>query len=194
MTWTSLKNISSFFLITLAAISAQAFNAEIGANYVYKNDFVDQYNNLQTQGITGSVTLYFWERIALELSYTDSTMINKEQAVSATSPSVITSIEHDTIYGTDLIFMFADHKSTLQPYIKGGVGWITKNQTEQIDNNPPWTIGPYSGWAPDYGVGLKIMLGESLAIRMGYDVQVTPINNNATAQNINGRAGLSWML
>ena len=174
--------------------SAWSLFTELGASYVYKTSFVDNLNNMQTQGITGSISLYFWERIALELSYTNSTMVKSEQAVSAASASSLNTIEKDTIYGADLVFMFADHKAAFQPYIKGGMGYIVKTQSSQIDNNPPWQVGPYSGLSPGYGCGLKILLGDSFAIRMGYDVQITPVANNATAQDINGHAGISWML
>lgn len=180
----------------MAALSSlsQAMYTELGASYVYKTTYVDNLNNMQTQGVTGSVSFYFWERIALELSYTNSQMVKSEQVVSATSPSTINTIEKDSIYGADMIFMFADHRAAVQPYIKGGMAYITKTQLSQIDNNPPWQIGPYPGWSPTYGAGLKIGLGESFSIRLGYDVQVTPISNSATAQDVNGRAGLSWML
>ena len=189
-----LKKIAAILAVLTASHQAFAFYTELGASYVYKTTFVDNLNNMQTQGVTGSISLYFWERVALELSYTNSQMVKSEQAVSAASASTLNTIENDTIYGTDFIFMFADHKAVLQPYLKAGVGYVTKRQLSQIDNNPPWQVGPYSGWSPDYGAGVKIMLGESFSLRMGYDVQITPVANNSTAQDINGHAGISWVL
>jgi outer membrane autotransporter protein len=172
---------------------AQALYTEIGASYVYKTSYVDNANNMQSQGITGSVSVYFWERVALEASYTNTLLLNQSQAVSATSPSVIYTRETDTSYGLDLIYVFADRKATFQPYVKGGVAYVTKTQNTQIDNNPQWTVGPYTGLAPEYGIGLKFLLTDAFAIRAGYDVQITPVGNSATAQDINGRVGLSWM-
>lgn len=190
-----MKKLSVFITcwIGLLSVATEAMYTEIGASYLYKQSFVDSFNNMQSQGISASISFYLWERIAIETSYTNYLMVKKEQAVSAASPSVIQTTETDVIYGIDLIYVFADHKALLQPYIKGGVGFVTKTQNTQVDNNPQWTVGPYSGWSPDYGVGLKFLLSDSFSIRAGYDVQLTPINNNSTAQDVNGRAGLSWM-
>jgi len=120
-------------------------------------------------------------------------LVKHEQNASATSTSVRLTSQVANIYAMDLIYVFGDRKASFQPYIKGGCGYITKTQTTQIDNNPPWTVGPYNGLAPDYGVGLKFFITDTVAIKLGYDVVITPIDNNSTAQDINGRAGLSWI-
>jgi opacity protein-like surface antigen len=180
-------------LLLFFVVPAEAMYTELGLNYIYKKSFIDSLNNTEQQGTTGSISLYFWDQIAIELSYTNSLMVKNEQNISSVSPSVRVTSEVANIYAADLIYVFADRKAMFQPYIKGGAGYMTKTQTTQIDNNPPWTVGPYSGIAPDYGIGLKFFITDSVAIRLGYDVVITPIDNNNTAQDINGRAGLSWI-
>jgi outer membrane protein W len=191
-----MKNLifsSLFFLIIVLNQSAQAMYTEIGLNYMYKKSFIDSTNNIEQQGTTGSVSLYFWDQVAIEISYTNALLVKKEQELSASSVSIRTTSQVSDIYGLDLIYVIGDRKAAFSPYVKAGVGYIVKNQTTQIDNNPPWTVGPYTGFAPSYGCGLKIMISEALALKMGYDVVQTPIDGNNKAQDINGRAGLSWI-
>jgi outer membrane protein W len=185
--------IPLYLAFTLFSFTASAMYTEVGVNYMYKKSFIDSANNIEQQGTTGSISLYFWDQIAIEISYTNALMVKKEQEVSATSPSVRTTSQVSDIYGLDLIYVMGDRKAAFSPYIKAGVGYIVKKQVTQIDNNTPWSAGPYDGYAPSYGVGLKIMLSDTLALKMGYDVVMTPIDNNSTAQDINGRAGLSWI-
>jgi len=172
---------------------AQAMYTELGVNYIYKMSYIDSLNYIQQQGTTASVSLYFWDHVAVELSYTNSLLVKNEQNLSATSTSVRVTSQVANIYGLDLVYVFGDRKDTFQPYIKAGCGYVNKNQTTQIDNNPPFTVGPFNGLAPDYGIGLKYFVTDSVAIKMGYDVVITPIDNNNTAQDVSGRAGLSWI-
>jgi outer membrane protein W len=188
-----IRSFVCLFVLFAFAVPAKAMYTELGLNYIYKKSYIDTLNNIEQQGTTGSVSLYFWDQIAIELSYTNSLLVKKEQNLSAVSNSMRVTSQVANIYAMDLIYVFGDRKASFQPYIKGGAGYIAKTQTTQIDNNPPWTVGPYNGIAPDYGIGLKYFVTDSVAIRMGYDVVITPIDNNSTAQDINGRAGLSWI-
>ncbi len=173
--------------------AVQAMHTEIGGNFLYKKNFVDSMNNSEQQIITSSISFYFWDLVSVELSYTTSLLIKKEQNNSAISTSIRMTSQTADVYGTDLVYSFFDKRSFLQPYAKVGVGYMNKTQTTQIDNNPPWTVGPYSGWAPEYGVGLKLLMTEAVAIKMGYDITHTPIDNSSTAQDSNGKIGLSWI-
>lgn len=182
-----------FLFLSFISIPSWSLYTELGLNYAYKKTFIDNLNNTEQQGTTGSISLYFWERVAFELSYTNSLYVKKEQNLSATSTSIRTTTQIADIYDLEVIYVFADRKAALQPYIKAGAAYISKRQTSQIDNNPAWSVGPYTGTAPSYGVGLKFFLTDSIALRMGYDVVTTPIDNSNSAQDINGRVGLSWI-
>jgi opacity protein-like surface antigen len=179
--------------IVLLSLRSFALYTEIGVNYAYKKSFIDSTNSSEQQGTTGSISLYFWEQVALEISYTNSLYVKKELNAASPSTSIRTTTQIADVYGADLIYVFADRKAAWQPYIKGGVAYVNKRQSTQIDNNPPFPAGPYTGSAPSYGVGLKFFLTDALAIRSGYDVVNTPIDNSSYAQDINGRIGLSWI-
>ncbi|GIL18284.1 MAG: hypothetical protein BroJett040_20350 [Oligoflexia bacterium] len=187
--------ISILTLILFFTTTASALYTELGLNYNYKKTVIDSLNQTEQQGSTVSVSFYFWEHVALELSYTNSLYVKKERNDSATSStSQRVTTQYADIYGTDLIYVLADKKAPFQPYIKGGGAYISKRQVSQVDNNPFSEAGPYKGWAPSYGVGLKFFLSETFAIRAGWDVVRTPIDNTSYADDLTGRVGVSWML
>jgi len=184
------------FIVLFFSLSVHAFYTELGINYAYKKTSMDAINNTEQQSTTGSVSLYFWDRVAIELSYTNSLYVKKEQNAAATLTSVRTTTQVADIYGCDLIYVFADKKAAFQPYIKGGATYIVKNQRTQIDNQPPWSISTPAGTpyvAPSYGIGLKYFLTDSLALRTGFDVIRTPIDQSNYVEDANGRLGLSWI-
>lgn len=172
---------------------AEAMFFEIGTNYAYKKTTIDSLNTSEQQGATGSLSIYIWEQVAIELSYTNSLYVKKEQNLSSVNPSVRITTQVADIYGIDLIYVLSTRKAALQPFLKGGAGYIVKHQTTQIDNTAPWTVGPYNGTALSAGVGFKFFLTDAVAIKASYDIISTPIDNSNTAQDINGRFGLSWM-
>jgi opacity protein-like surface antigen len=179
--------------IFLFSVRCLALYTEIGINYAYKKSVIDSTNNSEQQGTTGSISLYIWEQIAVEISYTNSLYVKKELNAASPSTSIRTTTQVADVYGLDLIYVFADRKAAFQPFIKGGMAYVNKRQSTQIDNNPPFATGPYTGMAPSYGLGLKFFVTEALAIRTGYDIVNTPIDNSSYAQDINGRLGLSWI-
>ena len=184
----------SAILALFISAPASALYTEVGINYMYKKTFIDEMNNSEQQGTTGSVSFYFWERVAVELSYTSSVYSKRERNDASTNDKRTTT-QYAEIYGTDLIYVFADKKAKFQPYMKGGVAYIKKRQTTDVDNQPQAhneiTIKP--GWAPSYGVGFKFFLTEAFAIRAGWDVVRTPIDDTNYADDLSGRVGLSWI-
>lgn len=194
-----MRKLSSFFLFlsfVIGSLQAQALYTELGVNYAYKKSSMDAINNTEQQSTTGSVSLYFWDRVAIELSYTNSLYVKKEQNSAAATTSVRTTSQISDIYGCDLIYVFADKKASFQPYIKGGAAYIVKTQKTQIDNQPPWNIATPAGTpyiAPSYGIGLKFFLTDAIALRTGFDVMRTPIDPTNYVEDTNGRLGLSWI-
>ena len=167
-------------------------NMEIGVNYNYKKSTFDTSNNTEQQSTTGSISLYLWERIALELSYTNGLYVRKEKQPDRVGAFLRTTTQYSDIYGSDLIFILSDRKATFQPFVKGGVAYVNIKQVIQDDNNNPWEI-KYSGLSPSYGVGFKFFITEAFAIRTSYDAIETPVNDNVKVTDISGRVGVSWM-
>lgn len=166
---------------------------ELGVSYNYKKSTYDGNNNTEQQSTTGSVSFYAWEQIGIELSYTTGLYVQKSKnTVNATS-LVRTTTQYSDIYGFDLIYVIWGKPNKFQPYIKGGGAYIKKKQIVQDEGQLPGEVLPPVAWAPSYGVGFKYFLTEALAIRAGYDILHTPIDNGVAVDDIAGRIGLSWI-
>jgi outer membrane protein W len=190
----SFKNSALLLSVLLLSMSAQAMFVELGVNYSYKKTTFSELDYIEQQGTTGSVSFYFWERIALELSYTNGLYVKQEkESASTSSTTVRVTTQWSEIYGADLIYVFADRKAVFQPYVKGGAAYIKKRQRTQIDTQQPIEPADVSGMAPSYGAGFKVLMTENTAIRVGADVIKTPIDNDNTANDINGRVGVTWI-
>ncbi len=180
-------------ILLILSFTAPAWSlyTELGVSHSYKKTSFDEHNYIESQAITGSISLYFWENIALELSYTNGIAVRSEKLLTIYPVRTIT--QYSEVYGSDLILSFADRKSTFQPYIKGGAAYITKKQVTQDEGYPSTEITPPAGVAPSYGAGLKILMTEQFAIKMGIDVWSTPIDEDSKSDDMAARVGVSWM-
>jgi opacity protein-like surface antigen len=190
-----MKNLSLLTLMMifgLSSIPANAIYTELGASYGYKTQTYDQNNNNKSETFTGSMSLYFWERIALELSYTDSTAIVDAKAYTADPQRTIE--QKSQVLGSDLIFMLSDKKALFQPYLKGGVAQITRSQKTKIEGQDSYSNTPEKATAPSYGVGLKIALTDSFGLKFSYDAWKTPISSDSQTDDSAFKAGITWIL
>lgn len=185
-------SISALLLLLLSSSFAQAFYTELGVNYGRKTTSFDENNSSDSESITGSLSLYFFERVALELSYTDAYGIRKEKAYSGDAQR--TTTQKSQIMGADLILMFADKKDLFQPYIKVGGAQIVREQEVKIEGLNTYKIAPETATVPSYGVGIKIPLTESFGIKLSYDIWKTPIGDGAQTDDSSIRAGITWVL
>ncbi|KYG67550.1 hypothetical protein AZI86_10050 [Bdellovibrio bacteriovorus] len=188
------KIISTLGLLATMTLSsyAHAFYTELGASYGRKTTTFDQENSFDTESITGSLSIYFLERMALELSYTDATGVKKEKA-SLTDPRRTTT-QKSQILGADLILAFADKKALFQPYVKGGGAQIKRSQTAVIEGAGTASIDPETATVPSYGAGMKIQLTETFGLKFSYDVWKTPLDGGAQTDDSSIRAGVTWIL
>ena len=185
---------SGFFtLLVFLSLQAQGLYTELGANYNYKKSTYDVNNTFEQQASTASLSFYFWEQVGLEMSYTNGLAVKRE--LSSISGSLMTTTtQYSDIYGADLIFVLTGKQAKFQPYVKGGAAYVHKRQVIQAVGQPASQIDPPDGVAPSYGLGFKFFLTESLAIRAGYDIIHTPIDQSTKVDDISGRVGLSWVL
>jgi hypothetical protein len=173
---------------------ALALYTELGLSYNYMKRTFSELDKIENQGTTASISFYVWDRIALELSYTNGLYVKKEKELSLSSSTAQrTTTQYTDIYETNLIYVFADKKATFQPFVKGGAAYIKKRQVVQIDNDVPFEVSPSPGWAPSYGAGLKILISDAFAIRGSYDAVRTPIDDSNSVDDITGRVGVSWI-
>jgi len=178
-------------MMSTASIAA-AVQTELGINYNYKKSAFDQDNNSEQQSTTGSLSFYFWERVALEASYTSGLYVKNEKQPAYAGSFLRTTTQYTEVYGGDIIFILSDKKAMLQPYLKTGAALLKVKQVVQDEGANPWEI-LYSGLSPSYGAGLKIFVTQAFALRVSYDAIETPVNNATKVTDITGRMGVSWI-
>ncbi len=172
--------------------SAWALNYELGVSYARKKNSFDKDNYYDTESTTASLSLYFSEIIALEMSYTDAKANRYEKPPGGTSIQIYQKTE---VLGADLIFVLTPRKSMIQPYIKGGAAQLTRKQvTYTSPQNVPVPLDIETSVVPSYGAGVKFKITESLSVRVSYDVWRTPVGGGVVTDDSQLRAGLSWML
>lgn len=179
-------------VVSIFTIPAQAMYTEMGLSYGRKTTTFDENNSFDSESITGSMSLYFLERLALELSYTDARGVRQEKA--SPSDAQRTTTQKSQIMGADLILVFADKKSLFQPYIKGGGAQISRFQEVKIEGQNTFTLEPETATVPSYGAGLKIQMTETFGIKLSYDVWKTPIGGGLQTDDTSIRAGVTWVL
>lgn len=190
-----MKKIVSLIILAVlfsTSLPAHALYTELGLSYGRKTTTFDENNSFDSESITGSLSLYFLERLALELSYTDARGLREEKA--SASDAQRTTKQNSQIMGADLILVFADKKSLFQPYIKGGGAQIKRYQEVKIEGQDTYTLEPETATVPSYGAGLKIQMTETFGIKLSYDVWKTPIGGGMQTDDSSIRAGITWVL
>jgi len=186
----SQRNILLFIFAAFFGLKSFALVTEIGLSYGYSKKTFNTNNYYQNDSKTASLSFYFLDRLALETSYTDSFYESQEADTTATR----TVQQSTTIIDSSLIFVLLDKKTFVQPYIKGGVAYIKKDQKVRYLNSSTIEIPESVGWAPSYGAGLKFVLSERFSIKISYDVWQTPLSDGTKSDDTGLKAGLSWYL
>lgn len=186
-----MKNALYLALLILMSTSfSYALVTEVGVNYGYQKKTFNPTNYYQSDSKSATVSLYFIEKLALELSYTDSFYESQESDINSTR----TIQQSSQATGADLIYVFADKSSMFQPYIKGGTAYITKKKQIRYVNANTIDIPTKNGFAPSYGLGLKFKLSERFSFKIGYDVWQTPLDDGSTTDDTSFKAGISVFL
>ncbi|MCK6599145.1 MAG: outer membrane beta-barrel protein, partial [Bdellovibrionaceae bacterium] len=146
----------------------------------------------------GSISFYFMEKLAIELSYTDASILREESIYNGTGLQQQTTLQKVLVYGSDLIVMLADRKAVVQPYVKGGISQVKKTLTTKSSEVLVYETSPINSISPSYGAGIKISLTESFGIKLSYDAWRTESKdsngNKSTIEDTSIRAGLTWIL
>ena len=169
----------------------------------YRRTSIDENNFSESTSYTGSVSYYFWERSAFELSYTSGigTLSSKANGVTELAQKQIAQFSMTSL---DLVLSLAGKDDPFQPYIKFGGGYVDKKIFKENELEGRQIIQTQSGIVPSAGAGLKIGLTQSLSLKLGIDAWTTPlddtsVNSDGTGEkrkiqiDYAGRAGLSWM-
>jgi len=182
--------IFSAVLVVLSSSSAYAGVFEIGLSSNYRESIVDDDNFEKTLSVTGSISYFFGELSALELSYTKG----REKDSFRPPEDVKTTIRTDfELVGLDFVFSFADRESAFQPFIKMGGVYVSKESFLKVEGFSEKEIDtPDAGVAPSAGLGFKIRLSERFRIKLGIDAWTTPLGAENIKIDKAARAGISW--
>ena len=166
-----------------------SFFTELGVSYSRKKTSFDGFNYTESESSTGSISLYFRESIAIEMSYTEGGSIREEKITG----NQYVTYQKTKVIGSDLIYVFAGKKEFFQPYIKGGAAQLTRQQIIKVNSLETERLDPEVAVVPSYGVGFKLALTDSFGIKISYDAWKTPIGGSQTTDDAQVRAGISWI-
>lgn len=174
-------------LTFLCVYEAGAITTELSVSYAQKKTTFNQDNFITTESITGSVSFYFFERIATEFSYTEATGLREELVVGNKQ----VTYQKTGILGADLILILLERTYFIQPYVKGGVARITRKQEIKVANLDPIKIEPDPAMVPSYGAGVKIAITQTFGVKLSYDIWKTPVGDGTTTDDSQMRAGVT---
>lgn len=185
-----LKSVLIIALILVCTSTTHGLMTELGLSYSFQKKTFNASNYYQSDSKSASLSFYFLEKLALELSYTDGFYEGQE----SDSTSTRTIQQSTKMADSSIIYMILNKKSIVQPYIKVGVAYISKKQEIRYLNASVISIPESNGWAPSYGGGLKFVLSEKFSVRVGYDVWQTPLSDGTKSDDSAFKAGLTWFL
>jgi len=182
------QGLISLFLILSPAASAGYVELSGSANYRESKINKDNYQKLIS--FTGSISYYFWELSAIELSYTEGEQIVRIQPVGGEYTLVTTQFR---MAGLDFVLTLAGKQSPFQPYIKFGGAYVDKKIFSKTEIGGQKSIPYDPGVVPSAGIGFRIKFTNTLALKVGVDGWTTPLDQDPVTVDYAGRAGISWM-
>lgn len=188
-----IKKIVYTLLVSVFGLFAQNSKAgifEIGASGNYRISRLDRNNYQEMESYTGSISYYFWENSALELSYTSGTQIVVLKITGENMAITTTSFQ---MMGADLVLSLASKESFIQPYIKAGAALTRKKMTREIENQGVDELPISEGLVPSAGIGVKFKISNTMSLKLGVDGWTSPSNQKPTTIDYAGRAGISWL-
>lgn len=165
---------------------------EIGLTANYRRSAIDNNNYQESISYTTSVSYYFWENSALELSYTDGYSLLSVKSSDAAEKRTTNETNFD-LTGLDLVLSLASRQAPLQPYVKIGGAYMEKEVFRQNEGDAKESIARQVGLVPSGGLGFKIGLTHTLALKFGVDAWTSPLTVKPLIVDYAGRAGFSWM-
>ena len=185
------------WILTLAVTifigsTAHAGYLELGSSANYRRSTIDSENFQESISYTGSISYYFMQSSALELSYTSG-----YSKIVVTPGDITTQYVTETDFsltGLDLVFSVGGREDFFQPYLKLGGAYIQKKIYRQINGFSKDKIGEQSGTVPSAGLGFKMKISKTFSIKIGVDAWTSPLDEEPVTVDYAGRAGFSWFL
>ncbi|MCB9026221.1 MAG: hypothetical protein H6625_07895 [Bdellovibrionaceae bacterium] len=164
---------------------------EVSGTANYRRSQINELNYQISQSVTASVSYYFMEMSALELSYTEGTSTLRIQTLS-TDPFA-EYINKFTLYGLDLVITLAQKESVIQPFVKVGGAHIIKSLIKKGETGSVEGPSVDPETVPSAGLGLKIKLTNTFSIKTGIDAWRTQQKGEDAKIDYAGRAGVSLL-
>lgn len=187
-----MQKIILILILVISFSTAQAVYTEVGLSGSYKQETIDANNYTRTQAGSVDLAFYFWQFMGVEFAYTDA---RQEQRFRFPDGSVYDSTLLMQYLSSDLILSTSDRRAAFQPYIKVGVTDILK-KSQLIEKSSGFSelIEVPSGVVPSAGIGMKLLLTETFALKIGIDYWQSKDEYNNTTNDYVGRFGITWML
>ncbi|MES2962258.1 MAG: OmpA family protein [Bdellovibrionota bacterium] len=190
--------VLTFFVVLSTGHDAHAGMFEIGASGSYRRSVIDVESFDESSSVTGSLSYYFSDATALELSYTDGR--NRRVLAQTATISHVTNMYYKTV-GLDLVYTAGAQGGVFRPYIKVGAQHILEkrivdqyvdptngNWNTRTTEDPPATV-------PSAGAGFKIAITQALSLKAGVDAWTSrPLAQEPRTIDYMARIGLSWFL
>ncbi len=182
--------VATFFAPTIS----RAGIWEVGASGSYRRQNIAQDAVDEAQSLTGSLSFYFNEQSAIELSYTDGT------SKRSISPNDLNGHITTSVYKSiGLDFIYTLMGGNIRPYVKAGTQYLlekkiidqyrvsgTAFRENTVESNP--------AFVPSLGAGFKMGLTTSLSLKAGIDAWTSDgLDVQPVKIDYAGRVGLSWM-
>lgn len=178
---------------TLPVASVLAAALELGTDGSFRRTNLDKTNYTDNKSISGSISYYFMELSALELSYTKGLTTIKTQTIPASISDQTTKTEYELL-GVDFILSYGGRESAFRPYIKLGSVHVKREiLVQNTFTTTPTIIKPEDGWAPSAGIGVKLLITQYFAIKLGFDAWTSPSGQKPVEYSYAGKAGISWL-
>lgn len=182
--------VAAFFAPTVS----RAGIWELGASGSYRRQNIAQDAVDEAQSLTGSLSYYFNEQSAVELSYTDGTSkrsINPDDVNGHITMSIYKAI------GLDFIYTFGG--GSVKPYVKAGTQYLLEKKI--VDQYRvaggafnETTVSSSPSFVPSAGLGFKMGLTNTLSLKAGIDAWTSDaLSVQPVKIDYAGRVGLSWM-
>lgn len=187
----SALSVLAWLLFSTTFTQAFAF-VELGANANYRRSAFDSNNYQELISYTGSMSYYFMEMSALELSYTNGYSEMSVKSSSPVDPKYFNQTNFQLL-ALDLVISFAERDEFFQPYVKMGGGYLKKEDFQRVDGGDTKLISRSEGLVPSGGVGFRVMMTKTFAVKFGLDAWTTPLKEDPVVVDFAGYAGVSWL-
>ncbi len=165
---------------------------ELSASGNYRRQQINDLNYQESQSLTGSISYYFMEMSAIEISYTKG--VSKLRAQSSANDVWVEYHNEFTLYGADLVLTMAQQTSIFQPFVKVGVAHIVKDLIIKSETGSAARTPSDPETVPSAGIGFKFRLTKTFSIKAGADAWLTNQNEDNEKIDYAGRIGVSWLL